>query len=340
MPIAKLTEGKGTIVPDWNLSPAALKKAKEAFRSSAAAIAAAQPAAPKAKKKAGKKAATKKALTGRASSASAAAISPHIAIKRSDLIFSKAKFKLRWEHLFIFPRRRKNQKNMTPTEWSVFISAINTIASAGAQAPRFQDFVNVHVSSMDENNHAAHSWGVHTMRDDDGNIIHAGTNFLAWHREFLSKMEARLQLVNPSIMIPYWDWINDRTIPPELSNPSDLRAWGISRNFSASGLPDQSDINTVNSNTNFTAFQSALESPHGWVHNAVGGTMRFSNSPADPIFWLHHAMVDKIWADWQKTHTTAASKPPNMNDTLKPTPIITRKVSEVVDTTDLGYVYV
>jgi hypothetical protein len=27
-------------------------------------------------------------------------------------------------------------------------------------------------------------------------------------------------------------------------------------------------------------------------------------SPLDPIFWLHHCMVDRVWAEWQRTHTT------------------------------------
>jgi hypothetical protein len=25
-------------------------------------------------------------------------------------------------------------------------------------------------------------------------------------------------------------------------------------------------------------------------------------SPNDPIFWLHHCMLDKVWADWQERY--------------------------------------
>src|SRR6267378_2401282 len=53
---------------------------------------------------------------------------------------------------------------------------------------------------------------------------------------------------------------------------------------------------------NFLAFSGALELPHGWVHNAVGGTMGSSRSPADPLFWLHHAMVDRLWSIWATAH--------------------------------------
>lgn len=39
---------------------------------------------------------------------------------------------------------------------------------------------------------------------------------------------------------------------------------------------------------------------HGGGHWAVGGAMSdFHSSPSDPIFFLHHAMVDKIWTVWQ-----------------------------------------
>jgi tyrosinase len=232
-------------------------------------------------------------------------------------------------------RKRKNQKDMTPTEWATFIDAVEAIASAGAQSPTYQEFVHIHHRAMDMNDHQAMSWGVHTMHG------HPGVNFLAWHREYVAKLEARLILVNPLITMPYWNWLEDRAVPQALTNPTDLQAWGITRGtFNPNGLPLQSDIDAVKLNSNFTAFQSALEVPHGWVHNAVGGTMATGDSPADPLFWLHHAFIDKIWDDWGKTNTGAPSKPTNLNDTLQPTPIITRKVSEVLNTSDLSYVYV
>jgi tyrosinase len=38
---------------------------------------------------------------------------------------------------------------------------------------------------------------------------------------------------------------------------------------------------------------------HNRGHVWVGGHMLLSTSPNDPIFFLHHCFVDKIWADWQ-----------------------------------------
>jgi hypothetical protein len=44
-----------------------------------------------------------------------------------------------------------------------------------------------------------------------------------------------------------------------------------------------------------------------------------------------------LWADWQVLHPGV--NPSNMTTTLQPSPIMTRKVSEVIDTKALGYVY-
>jgi len=39
--------------------------------------------------------------------------------------------------------------------------------------------------------------------------------------------------------------------------------------------------------------------PHNMAHNYLGGHMRSMRSPMDPIFFSHHAFVDKNWALWQ-----------------------------------------
>ncbi|MEM7474314.1 MAG: tyrosinase family protein [Planctomycetota bacterium] len=38
---------------------------------------------------------------------------------------------------------------------------------------------------------------------------------------------------------------------------------------------------------------------HNQVHVWVGGSMLPGTSPNDPVFFMHHCMVDKLWADWQ-----------------------------------------
>jgi tyrosinase len=265
--------------------------------------------------------------------------------KRDVLIFPEA---IRESHLlrpwpffcrFLCPPRlrlRKNQKDLTPLEWARLISAIEALAQSGVPSPTYADFVNVHDQSM---THAGHAWGAHTMGGQDGR------NFLTWHREYLAKLEARLQTINPLVTIPYWDWVNDRAIPSQISDPSDLAAWGVTRGatFNGAALPSAAWINSVlatgGSPPNFTAFSTALESPHNTVHNLVGGTMQTSTSPADPIFWLHHGFIDKLWADWQAANSGSAFNPPNTTEMLQPPPILTRTVNQVLPTQSLGYVY-
>jgi tyrosinase len=41
---------------------------------------------------------------------------------------------------------------------------------------------------------------------------------------------------------------------------------------------------------------------HGRVHNWVGGNMSSPSSPNEPLFWMHHANLDRIWAEWQDLH--------------------------------------
>ena len=236
-----------------------------------------------------------------------------------------------WPGYFCAPRYRvrKNQKNLTPIEWQRFIHAIETLAVNGMPAPTYHDFVQIHMDAMDTM--AGMAWGAH-----------GGTNFLSWHREYLAKLEARLMAVNPLVTIPYWDWVTDRTaIPAALSNPADLALWGITRgaSFNGNSLASAAQLNALLAGTNFNAFRNTLEAApfHNRLHVLVGGTMVSSASPADPLFWLHHAFIDKIWADWEALHPGV--NPSNLTDVLLPPPIMTRTVTQVLDTHALGYIY-
>jgi tyrosinase len=41
---------------------------------------------------------------------------------------------------------------------------------------------------------------------------------------------------------------------------------------------------------------------HNQVHNWVGGDMMLASSPNDPVFFLHHCNVDRIWEGWMSRH--------------------------------------
>ncbi|QCX76901.1 Tyrosinase [Streptomyces sp. YIM 121038] len=64
---------------------------------------------------------------------------------------------------------------------------------------------------------------------------------------------------------------------------------------------------------------------HNRVHVWVGGHMATGASPNDPVFWLHHAYVDKLWTQWQSRHPNAPYLPAagtrdvvDLHDTMRP----------------------
>ena len=48
--------------------------------------------------------------------------------------------------------------------------------------------------------------------------------------------------------------------------------------------------------------EGALEAgPHDAIHGDIGGPMgSFNTAALDPIFWLHHANIDRLWTVWLK----------------------------------------
>jgi Common central domain of tyrosinase len=135
-----------------------------------------------------------------------------------------------------------------------------------------------------------------------------------------------------------WDAIEDREIPPPLTGAALLSSWSITRHWDASQLASPADVALVVQLGSFTTFQRTLEGAvHAGVHNAVGGNMATASSPADPLFWLHHANLDRLWARWQSTHP--GKNPSNTAEVLKPSPLFGVKVSAVLDIAVLGYAY-
>ena len=49
-------------------------------------------------------------------------------------------------------------------------------------------------------------------------------------------------------------------------------------------------------------FPSGRPEMHNRVHNWVGGSMVTMSSPNDPVFWLLHANIDRLWAQWEDIH--------------------------------------
>ncbi|HEY6276491.1 MAG TPA: tyrosinase family protein [Streptosporangiaceae bacterium] len=60
----------------------------------------------------------------------------------------------------------------------------------------------------------------------------------------------------------------------------------------------------------FWAQYGQLEmTPHNAVHDSIGGLMGDPDTAAqDPIFWLHHANIDRLWWQWSQHHTDPTDK--------------------------------
>lgn len=110
------------------------------------------------------------------------------------------------------------------------------------------------------------------------------------------------------------------------------------------------DVSPWNFNTNpGQSFRKYTETNvHDLVHRWVGGTMMEGSSPNDPVFWLHHCNLDRLWGIWQKRNPTRTYRPPtggpaghNIDDPMwpwagEPNPPTPRKM---LDHTALGYTY-
>jgi tyrosinase len=81
---------------------------------------------------------------------------------------------------------------------------------------------------------------------------------------------------------------------------------------------------------------------HGRVHLWVGGTMSSGGGTSnDPIFFMHHANVDRLWAMWQdkygdSTYPSAYTGALYLFDNADGSPV---KASDMFDHRALGYIY-
>lgn len=129
--------------------------------------------------------------------------------------------------------------------------------------------------------------------------------FLAWHRQQIFELESAMKNINPYITIPYWNSSTDQSINSPLWAQSFMGQfntdWNLNRNLGGNDhLPMPSEVNQVQSQTNFLLYSDLMERGpvHHGAHRWVGGVMSATVSPRDPVFYLHHAFIDKLWKEW------------------------------------------
>ncbi|KAM0332306.1 hypothetical protein ACHAQA_002582 [Verticillium albo-atrum] len=71
-------------------------------------------------------------------------------------------------------------------------------------------------------------------------------------------------------------------------------------------LVSQDIVDACQTLDNYDDFNSCLGgTPHVSGHYAVGGTMDdVSLSPADPLFFMHHTNLDRLWWEWQSQNAS------------------------------------
>lgn len=195
-----------------------------------------------------------------------------------------------------------------------------------------------------------------------------GRVFLPWHRIYLHQFEQELRRISKSdVTIPWWDWTSEDTringIPRAFAekeiegepNPLYDSEIPFSLPQGISSRTERGDKNRfidivkrriptwdelqeqIKMRPDYGDFDDYLEGLHNTIHVAIGGHMSIVPVASfDPIFWSHHAMVDRIWYLWQLEHGYETGLENMLNLPLAPFDAIVR---ESIRTVDLGYDY-
>lgn len=196
-----------------------------------------------------------------------------------------------------------------------------------------------------------------------------GRVFLPWHRIYLHQFEQELRKIsNSDVTIPWWDWTSEDTrkngiprafaekeiegepnplynseipyaLPPEISSTTARGDKDIFLGNIRRLIPTWDELQKqIKARSDFGDFDDYLERLHNTIHGSVGGHMSIVPvSSFDPIFWSHHAMVDRIWYLWQLEHGYETGFENMLNLPLAPFDAIIR---DSIRTVELGYDYV
>jgi tyrosinase len=211
-------------------------------------------------------------------------------------------------------RIRKDAQTLSTAERDRFVAAFGVLNGQGTG--RFTDFRDMHSSPTLGESH--NNWG-----------------FLAWHRGYLLDLERQLQAIDATVTLPYWrfdqpapnlfsrdfmglpnsqdrvqftaghpfnQWTTEGQLgitrrmafsptvkPPRLKNENATIAFGTGL-FGKFGFPYRGNSN------------AGIElDPHGYAHTSFGFGFIIdpATAPRDPMFFLLHGNVDRLWAKWQ-----------------------------------------
>jgi tyrosinase len=254
----------------------------------------------------------------------------------------------------VAPATRKDAgANFTPAEQAAFKNAVVRLVADG----KYLNLVRFHMDMS------------HDMHGSMGEV--GLYRFLAWHRRYLLEVEREIQRVDAVLRpaaaqplgIPYWRWQDpipawmDGFLPagdPNTGQPPPPR-----KDAPPPSKADASDIDIIVNQfgiqntglageTDYTKFTYGLEGwgrrpdgtslpAHNHGHAWIGGIMNnTSTSPTDPMFWLHHAEVDRLWEIWRQANPAAGPLLQGADRVMDPWP---ESFDDLLDVGALGYGY-
>jgi tyrosinase len=206
----------------------------------------------------------------------------------------------------VMVRIRKNANTLSTGERTRLVAAFAQLNNQGLG--RFADFREMHV-------------------DQASAEAHGRPGFLPWHRAYLLDLERELQAIDSSVALPYWRFdqpapnlftldylgVSDNLGNVQLSASNPLQFWktdnvpGIVRRpffntaQAPSGLRTEAQTLALGApGALYTGFRTLEGNPHGSAHTSFGGFISSIGTAArDPLFFLLHCNVDRLWAKWQ-----------------------------------------
>ncbi|PWY66784.1 hypothetical protein BO70DRAFT_419105 [Aspergillus heteromorphus CBS 117.55] len=225
---------------------------------------------------------------------------------------------------------RKEWRNLTKTQQDHFLDSVQCLMDRPAQSgltattSRFSDL------------QALHRGMTNTASAD---IIHHVGQFLPWHRYYMHIYETLLrEECDYTGPIPWWNEQQDADSghmwqssmwgadafggngtgadlcvrDGRFANltlhigPGDedtdyclRRAWDTEQ---AVANANSTALDACNAYTTFSPWWNCISNiPHKGVHTYIGGVMAdIKSSPGDPVFFMHHMYIDRVWWLWQR----------------------------------------
>ena len=200
-------------------------------------------------------------------------------------------------------RIRKNANNLEAGERQRFLAALGGLIMAGSGGMGgFADYANIHTGG-----------GIQEAHTESG--------FLPWHRAFMLDLERELQAIDPSVSLPYWRFDqpapniftrsflgvpnpNTGTLEFDATNPLQFLSPPIWRQPSFDTVSQPANVMTETGTLQlggiYANYRIMEGDPHGAAHVSFSGLISSVDTAArDPLFFLLHNNVDRLWAKWQ-----------------------------------------